>query len=134
MQNHTVGSTLQKEIDAAWALDTNTLYGMLGEEARDPARAIVAIHNREMIESNDFQAALPAQDVVSGEERFRRLWQAVKEQVCKFHAQSTGSEEGKDLVSLIVAALVAAGNVASPLLIVAITLAVKLGLDKLCEA
>ena len=134
MQNQTVGGSLQQEIDAAWALDTNALYGMLGEETRDLARAIVTIHKRSSMKSNNFQAAPVAQDVVSGEERFRRLWQAVKEQVCKFHAQSTGSEEGKDLVSLIVAALVAAGNVASPLLIVAITLAVKLGLDKLCEA
>ncbi|WP_165942238.1 hypothetical protein [Luteimonas arsenica] len=41
---------------------------------------------------------------------------------------------GKDFVAILVTALMAAGNVANPILVFVITLAVKRGLDKMCSA
>ncbi len=129
---------IEKDAKAAWSMDDEEIYRLIGlvkmgtESVMEAKKSIGFVMS--VAGNNDTDVAIALTNstfLEKGKRHFRELWDGLKKIVCEIYARNL-KLEGKDLVTYIVAAIMATVNIANALLVLIITIAVKKGLDKLC--
>lgn len=129
----------REEIEAAWKMDEGEIYRHLGLaqmgtrsvlEARSSLKKVMAAAASERIEASTKSLSLSLEK--EGKKTFKDAWKAIKGIVCKVYCMKP-KVSGKDLVESLVGVAAAAVSITSAILILVVTLAVKIGLTKLCN-
>lgn len=116
--------TLAAEL--AWNLDDSQLYALLDADASDFQQGQLAVQTK-------LQKGLSLQTIVeASKDKFSRLWQQVKGITCQVYSENIDLG-GKDLVTVIVAAITAALGWTGIWVVALVTLAVRQGLNLLCQ-
>lgn len=130
---------LKKQVQLAWDMSENDLYKHLGMASLGTKSITESIDSMKMLISTaaNTDAALAAASLdetllEKGRESFKCLWDGLKDSVCPIYRNGASIGGTKVLVTDIINILVTAGVIANPPLVMAITIAVKLGLDLLC--
>lgn len=67
-----------------------------------------------------------------GRALFTKLWKIIREAVCYAYREGLPVKDDADIVKYLVGAAVAAAKITAGLAILIVTIAVKMGLDKMC--
>ena len=138
----------QKVVEQLFALDEDELFKRLGIlDAGQGEDLVEAMHSLDRVRSlgqEPFRAAGGhdesfSDDVLDwlkekGMALFNQVWGEAKAIVCKLYRDKATVADNKDLIAYLVPLVVSAvTDAAAPLLLLVVTIAVKRGLDSLCE-
>jgi hypothetical protein len=128
-----------QQVQTAWTMSEEDLYKHLGMADLGTRSVTEAVDSMNMLmtaaantDSASATMSLGQSLMEKGQRVFVSLWDGLKEVVCTIYKDKTGIGDAKDLVTYLVAAVVAAGTISNPLAVLVITIAVKKGLDTLC--
>lgn len=121
-----MNNELMLAAELAWNLDDSQLYALLDADASDFQQGQLTVQRK-------LQKGLSLQTIVEdSKDKFSRLWQQVKNITCQVYSENIDLG-GKDLVTVIVAAITAALGWTGVWVVALVTLAVRHGLDLLCQ-
>lgn len=121
-----MSNRLASEVELAWNLDDNQLYALLDTEISDFQQGELTVQKK-------LQKGWDSQAIVEdGKNKFSQLWQEVKDITCQAYSENIDLG-GKDLVTVLVAAITAALGWTGIWVIALVTIAVRTSLNKLCQ-
>jgi len=130
---------IKSDVDKVWNMDDNEIYHYLGLAKMGTTNIMeseVSIKKLMSIAANtnadEAKRSLFVNLEELGKKYFKETWNAIKKIVCRIYTDKL-QIEGKELVVYLVAAILEVIKIANPLLILIITLAVRQGLNILCE-
>ncbi len=130
---------IQSDVDTVWNMDDQEVYRLLGLAQMGTKSVTLAKKSMSSVMSaaantnaKEAMASISGSLEVGGISYFEELWGNIKGIICQIYNDKL-QIEGKDLAAYLVAALVSAVSISSALAVLVITIAVKRGLDKMCE-
>ncbi len=129
---------IKRDVDTAWAMKDDEIYRLLGlaqmgtKNVTEAAKSLNLVMAAAM-STNISKATTSVSGTLEaeGKKYFEQLWKNVRGIICQIYSEKL-PVDGKDLVTYLVVAIVAAGAITNALAVLVITIAVKKGLDKLC--
>lgn len=127
--------------DALLTLSEDQLYGLIGAAQHPHGPAVDLLgdvrtkgHFQKAAMGAFFEEARPGAAVISeGRTVFAKLWHSIRKTVCDMYTSNDAVVDDKTLIDLLVAGLSALIST-NPLIMVAVVIAVKVGLATLCAA
>jgi hypothetical protein len=132
-----IDAELQASIDDAWGKSPDDLLVELGMAS--DSEGSLANQYQQLVRAQHYKSASGLVDEIKrllekifkrGKSTFDVVWPQIRKFVC---AVNRDGYEDKALAAIIVEAVVAAFNIANPIVVLVVTYAVKEGLTKLCE-
>lgn len=118
-------SAIELDSSMAWELSEKELYTLLDSEIVDSPLGQLS----NQIKKVNFKGI---NDTAIVKSKFDKAWDEIKDIACQVYA-SDEKLEGKDLVVIIVTAVTTALGFAALWIILTVTIAVKLSLNRLCQ-
>lgn len=129
-----------QQFEAAWSMSEDELYEHLGMASLGTESVSEAVGSFQMLKSMAAStdsvetAQLFGGLLERGKKYFWKLWEGIKEAVCKAYREGDAIGDKKDLGAYLVGVVIKAGKIVNPLASFVIAVAIKLGLDTLCPA
>lgn len=129
-----------QQFEAAWSMNEDELYEHLGMASLGTESVSEAAGSFQMLKS--MAASTDSVEVAQlfgslrerGRKYFWKIWDAIKEVVCKAYREGKAIVDKKDLGAYLVGIVINAGKIVNPLASFVIAAAIKAGLDTLCAA
>jgi len=113
-------------------LELNELYANLGVAGAGAMPSIT----KSFKDMKEFRLEGPgdwlAKLIQKGKEYFQQLWPQVKGRVCQLYSE--GDEQAKEWIEKAATAILAVFSISAAIAILVVKIAIKMGLDMLCEA